>query len=200
MWERNGIKLILTISVALFFVQTTANANPEIIVSEIYYNSTGNDIDNEFIELYVWDDKNLGDIDLSEWNITTYDGDNETLPEVAALGNFSYIVIHMGSGINDLDASDGRAVIYLGRSTEMLDNNGDEIGIYAQDNSLVDFVRYSGGNGDPVMGGWSSEDTGIFTSNNNESIQILGPDLNNSSNWISGVPSEGEPNIYEFRI
>ncbi|WP_456474655.1 NosD domain-containing protein, partial [Candidatus Pyrohabitans sp.] len=165
----------------------------KIMINEIYYNTSGTDLTDEFIELYVWDD-GWGDVNLSGYKITTFDGDNETLPDVSGLSKFGFVVIYMGSGTSDLNASDGNATIYLGRGSEMLDDAGDEVGLYDSEGNLIDFVRYGGGNGDGVSGGWSTGDAGITANNANESIQIHGPDLDNSSNWVSAHPTEGEPN------
>jgi hypothetical protein len=180
-------------------VSITVIPGLDIMISEIYYN-TSNDLQDQYIELYVWDDGGLGNVNISGWYVTTYDGDNEILPYITGLGKFDYIVIHMGSGINDLDASDGNATIYLNRISPMLDYPGDEVGLYDSQGVIYDFVRYGGGNGDSVQENWPVSDPGIVANNINESIQILGADLDDSSNWISSPISENEPNIFEWII
>jgi parallel beta-helix repeat protein len=174
-----------------------ARADNKVQISEIYYASDGNDLDRQYVELYLWENITS---DLSGWYLTTFDGDIGVLPAITGLHEFEYIVVHMGNGTDDLDASDGKATVYLNRTEPMLDNAGDEVGLYDSSGTLIDFVRYGGGNGDPVLGNWPSDDPGITANYLNESIQIFGEDMNNSTNWISSPLSEGEANIYDFRV
>lgn len=194
MWK---IKHTIIIFLLIVLGQSSAYANPEVIINEIYYNSTGNDLEKEFIELYVWDDGNIN-IDISGWNVTTYDGNNETLPYIENLRNFTSIAIFMGSGTSDLNASDGNATIYLGRTTELLNDSAGQVGLYDRYNNLIDFVRYGGGSGQPALGNWDESDPGITAISSNKSIQLHGEDLNSSINWFSAQPSPAEPNIFEF--
>jgi hypothetical protein len=173
--------------------------NPlDLTISEIYYKTAGNDFNLEFIELYVYDDGG-SDMDTSGWYVTTYDAEgNIALPYISNLDDFDFIVIHMGEGINDTDASDGVATIYLNLASPILDNAGDEVGLYDSLGNIYDFVRYKGGNGDPVLENWQSSDFGISVNTTSESIQVHGADLDDSTNWVSATASEGEANIYEF--
>lgn len=166
-----------------------------IIISEIFYSAT-NELD-DFVELYVWDD-NGSSVNITDWYITTFDGFNESLPSVSNLGNYNYISIKMGIGIDDLDASDGQATIYLDRLDSILANFGDEVGLYASNDELVDFVRYAGGNGDPVLGNWDDDDLGESALESDESLQIMGPDHDSSINWIASETSEANPNVLDF--
>jgi len=164
-----------------------------LMISEINYNST---IDNDFIELFVVE-SNGDSIDVSGWYVTTFDGDEETLPTISSFEQFDYVAIKMGSGVDDLDASDGGATIYLDRLESMLDSVGDEVGLYNSDDELLDFVRYGGGGNDSVLSGWNIGDPGAICSPL-ESIQVHGKDLDSSSNWISAPPSPALPNVDEW--
>ena len=181
--------LIIWVLVSLLIVGGVSAADVQI--NEIYY--TASDPLDDYVELFVLDNSS----NLAGWNITTFDGDNETFPAISNLNNFTYITIKMGFGIDDLDATDYNVTIYLGRGTSMLDS-GDEVGLYDSTSTLVDFVRYGGGNGDGVLGGWSSSDPGISTSDAQKSLQLLGFDRNNSGNWRVSSITPGEPNIREF--
>jgi len=199
-----GIIVLLAISSFVGCVekkddQTQITEYAVISLGEIYYKTSSNDVDGEFIELYVWDDKGES-VDISGWYVTTFDDDKEILPSISGLGNYDYVAIRMGSGVDDLDASDGDATIFLGRSDEMLDDSGDEIGLYNPSNVLVDFVRYEGGNGDPVLGNWSDTDLGASADNENESVQLIGFDNDNSNNWKSSPISQASPNIVDFFV
>ena len=194
------IGIILMVSASTFsgciVDDTTTVEDFVLIISEIYYNSTGNSL-NEFIELYVVE-SDSDSIDISDWYVTTFDGDDELLPSISDLEQFDYISLYMGSGTDDLDASDGSATIYLDRIESMLDILGGEVGLYDSNDELVDFVRYNGGTNISALGGWSPSDSGARASSSLESIQIHGKDLDGSSNWISAPPSPAEPNIDEW--
>lgn len=163
----------------------------KVVISEIYY---WGGVDNEFVELYIRENVSTN---LLNWYITTYDDDKGTLPAISGLEQFCYVVVRPGLGTDDLDASDGTATVYLNLLAPILDDSGDEVGLYDAQGTLVDFVRYGGGNGDPVLGDWPPDDSGAVA-DSGESIQIQGDDQDNSGNWMSGPPSEGEANIYEF--
>jgi len=163
-----------------------------VLISEVKYAEDENG--PEFVELYVPDS---GGLDLSGWYITTFDGDKVEIPEIKGIKNFAYILLVFGSGTDDLDASDGEAVVYLGE--EILDDGGDEVALYDPNDNLRDYTRYKGENGDPVLGGWSEDDAGPEAPPG-MSIQLLGDDLNGNANWVASPPSGGSPNVVEFEI
>lgn len=193
-----GLAILIVASCFSGCVEDTTISVEEFVlmISEIYYNATGN-MTNEFIEFYVVE-ADGSSINISGWYVTTFDNDEEYLTSISDLEQFDYIALRMGAGTNDLDASDGGATIYLDRNESMLDIPGDEIGLYNADDELVDFVRYNGGNNDSILGGWDRSDLGAIANNSMESIQIHGQDMDNSSNWISAPPSPAEPNIDEW--
>ena len=157
-----------------------------VYISEVYYDPSGSEVNNEFIELFI-DDSILN---LSHWVITTFDNDNYTLPYISDLSYSNFVIIIPGQGIDDLDATDGIATIYLNRGISILSNSGDEIGLFNNKGEIIDFIRYEGGNGDSVLENWSVNDLGI-TANGEESIQITGDDFDSSNNWISAEPTLG---------
>ncbi len=166
----------------------------ELLISEVKYSVDGSG--PKFVELQVVDSSGLN---LDGWYLTTLDGDKIELPSVIGLRDFVYITLVFGPGEDDLDASDGTAVIYVEGKEEVLDENGDEVALYDPNNNLRDYMRYKGGNGDPVLGGWSEDDPGPVAEPG-KSVQLLGDDLNSSANWISSQPSGGLPNVMEFTI
>jgi hypothetical protein len=189
------ILVIATAAAALLLVTGPAPTpistfENKVVISEIYY---WGGVENEFVELYIRE--NVG-TNLLNWYITTYDDDKGTLPAISGLEEFCYIVVRPGFGTDDLDASDGTATVYLNLLAPILDDS-DEVGLYDAQGALVDFVRYGGGNGDAALGDWPQDDQGA-AADPEESIQIQGEDQDNSGNWMSGPPSGGEANIYEF--
>ncbi|MCD6235854.1 MAG: lamin tail domain-containing protein, partial [Thaumarchaeota archaeon] len=165
-----------------------------VLISEVKYLS--DPASPEFVELYVLDS---GGLDLGGWYLTTFDGDEVRLPAITGLRDFSYVLVVFGAGEDDLDASDGVATVYLEDVEDVLDDGGDEVALYDSNDNLRDYVRYSGGNGDPVLGGWRRDDPGP-EARRGESIQLLGEDVNDSSNWVSSSPSGGLPNVVEFKL
>jgi len=148
------------------------------------------EIDHNFVELYI---PNSTGLDISGWYITTFDGDKFVIPYIFGLGSFDYVSIHFGHGINDLDASDGNAAVYFDVTSPL--NAADEVGLYNK--KIVDFVRYNGGNGDPVKAGWSNLDLGPSL-DAGKSVQIHGPDEDSSANWVTDEKSEAQPNVFTW--
>ena len=170
----------------------TSSYAKSVVISEAHYLKE-NEVE-DYIELYLWEDL---DSDLDGWILTTFDDDDESLPAISSLRMFVYIIVYMGDGTDDLDGSDGLVTIFLGRSESMLDDDGDEVALYDDTGAIVDYIRYGGGNGGPVYGGWNESDLGISASPG-ESLQILGEDLDDSSNWYSEEPTPNGPNAFTF--
>ena len=164
----------------------------KIVISEVHYLEE-NELE-DYIELYLWEDLTTN---MSGWTLTTFDDDEETLPAISGLRKLVYLIVYMGDGTNELDASDGLATIFLGRTESMLDDGGDEVALYDNAGEIADYIRYSGGNGGPIYGDWSKLDGGVSASQG-ESLQILGEDLDDSSDWCSEEPTPNGPNAYTF--
>ncbi len=164
-------------------------SSAEILISEV---------DRSFVELTIRDDKD-SNLDVSGWSITTFDGgDNFVLPAISDFGEFDYLSVHFGPGTNDLNASDGSATVYFNVPSPIR-AAGDEVGLLDSNGNVVDFVRFNGGNGDPVLAGWSASDPGP-TLVAGKSVQIHGPDMNSSENWVTDIKTEAEPNVLSILI
>ncbi|TFG34579.1 lamin tail domain-containing protein, partial [Candidatus Thorarchaeota archaeon] len=132
--------------------------NGKAWINEVHMNSTLT-VDEEYFEIYI--SAAYTESTISGWKITTFDNEGRiTLPTIMNVDAEDYIVVYTGSGIEDLDASDGTATIYLGRSERILDAAGDEIAIFDEAGNIIHFMRYSGGNGDALYDGWSETDEG----------------------------------------
>lgn len=189
-------KLILVAFFLLIF-SAFAYAQPEVMISEIYYD-TPNDSEMEFVEFYVYDDDG-STIDVSGWYIDDYDGNQLVLPSITDLENFDYVSIKIGSCVSDLDASDGSATICYNLGYPILDA-ADEIGLYDSFNITQDFVLYNGGNSGVYYENWNPLDLGIVQDNTLESIQVHGPDEDNSENLVSAPPTEADPNQFSTEL
>ncbi len=200
--NKKGLSLFLIVIIGitgfgLYFMVNNPNNVPtedyigDVSISEIYYNADV--FQNDFIELYIWDNESL---DLTDWVLRDYDGWETKLPTIVNLKVFTHIAVYLGQGTNDLDASDLSAKIYLGLSNDVLDNS-DEVGLYDNYGRLIDFVKYNGGNSNVNYGNWSSSDSGPVAKSG-ESIQLFGNDTDSSVNWISSVPTPADANMITF--
>lgn len=136
---------------------TAIPANAAVIVNEILYHADAVSPDpmcqHEWVELY-----NAGnsDIDLVGWVIANRDGaggpNARTLPS-AQLPPGAYLVIHIASGSNDLDLSDGCGEYFTGDApgSNLFDDGSDECGLYAGA-LIVDFAAWNFGDSGYVPG------------------------------------------------
>jgi hypothetical protein len=166
-------------------------------ICEIHYNQTLT-VDQEFFEVYI--SEGYTKEKLSGWYITTFDEEGMLrLPLVSSIDAEDYIAIYGGTGEDDLDASDGSASIHLGLTDRLLNPSGDEIGLFTEDGNVIDYVRYSGGNGDETYDGWPDEDNGpSLPSNHSGSVSLFGFESANTSKWMESLTSPGRPNVYGF--
>ncbi|TFF68407.1 hypothetical protein EU520_00430 [Candidatus Thorarchaeota archaeon] len=149
----------------------------------------------EYVELYT----DGGFEDVSGWILTTYDGDRFVLPSLTGSADFAFIVVSSGDGSDDLDLDDGQVTIHTGLAIQNLDVPGDEVGLHDSEGALVSFMRYGGGNGDPVLGNWPEAEDGVDVPTEEEyAISLMGNSESYSSSWLSTANSPGEPNAELF--
>jgi len=148
--------------------------NGDAWISEVHMNTTLT-VDEEYFEIYI--SEAYAETSIQGWKITTFDAEGRvTLPTIMNVDAEDYIA---GEGTEDLDAEDGTAVVYLGRSDRILDPDGDEIAIYDELDRVIHYMRYEGGNGDP-------------------SLSYFGQDKTNTSAWLASLMTPGHPNAYQF--
>jgi hypothetical protein len=169
----------------VFVLVQTVSAN---VISEVLYDPIGSELDGEFVEIYFIEDP-------SGFKLTSYDNDFYTIPTIYNFNQYTYVVIITGSGLNDLDASDNLITLYQGSLISIFGNSGDEVALLNPSNTAIDFIRYEGGNGDTLYG-WPINDNGLITPEGN-SIQLIGPDVNSSTNWIVANPTMGQANFLD---
>jgi hypothetical protein len=171
--------------------------NGDAWINEVHMNATVT-VDEEFFEIYISD--SYSESSIIGWKVTTFDDEGRiTLPSMTNVDAEDYIAVYTGSGINDLDATDGTAIVYLGLSDRILDPVGDEIAVYDESNLVIHFMRYSGGNGDEVLDGWSNSDQGpSLPAGHSGSLSYFGQDKTNTSAWLESLTTPGNPNQYMF--
>ncbi|MBN2229664.1 MAG: lamin tail domain-containing protein, partial [Candidatus Thorarchaeota archaeon] len=171
---------------------TPSTYNGVAFISEVYYSDS---IENEFVEMYI--PSTYTEDSLPEWFITTFDDESLIrLPSILGIDGEDYIAVYTGTGTSDLDASDGKAEIYIGLNDSILAPTGDEIGLFDSNGSVIDFMRYSGGNGDDLFDDWPSSDDG--PSSTSGSISLFGYDTGDSTNWGESIDTPGMPNIISY--
>ena len=172
---------------AALFMTLNAAAAPKI--TEVHYRGSPED---DFIELFYEKEDAADDI-----FITTQDNDTYKLPPVKNTHqDGAYLVIRFTEGDDDLDASDGSALVYLNRKTSILSESGDEVYVIeGDDGKVVDFVSYNGGNGDLVPEGFAAEE---IKAGVGESLQLV------DEKWLSAPPTPGSnykpASIYQWSL
>ncbi len=157
-----------------------------VIINEVHPDESTQD---EFIELFT-----TGQLpDMTNWILTTYDDDIITLPTLTGNSKYLYLRVFTGVGTNDLDINDNQATVYAGLNSSILDPSGDEVGIHDASGLLVDFMRYGGGNGDPILGDWNDAMDGPNPPASDESLSYF-PSDDLSDSWVTGPMTPGEPN------
>ncbi len=110
-----------------------------LVINELSSYGSGN---SEWVEIY-----NSGkDMDITGLEIDDQDGNTYTVPnDIGTMPHDSYLVIYFGSGTDDKDFSDGVAHLYAGFTSDILNDNGDDLVLKIGGNA-IDYVAYwSGG-------------------------------------------------------
>ncbi len=176
---------------------TYSTFNGDAWINEVHMNSTLT-ANEEYFEIYISNDYTQSSI--TGWTITTFDEEGRvTLPTIMNVDAEDFIAVYTGTGLDDHDASDGTAVVYLGLEDRILDPEGDEIAIFDESNLLIHYMRYGGGNGGPVYDEWSTTDVGpSLPAGHTGSLSYFGEDKTNTTAWLESLTTPGNPNKYAF--
>ncbi|MCK5774261.1 MAG: hypothetical protein KAH57_10780 [Thermoplasmata archaeon] len=140
---------------------------------------------DEWFEIYI-EGGATGSVE--GWSLTTFDEELIPMPTVSGLDGYDHIMVYTSSGTADLDGSDGEATVYLDLELDILDDQGDEIALFDQEENIIDFVAWGEGNGDTPREGWTNTSY-IPSPEEGSSISIQGPDEGSDSYWTQGPPS-----------
>lgn len=176
---------------------TVSAFNGDAWINEVHMNSTLT-VEEEYFEIYV--SASYTETSIQGWQITTFDEEGRlALPTIMNVDAEDYIAVYTGTGTEDLDATDGTATVYLGRSDRILDPEGDEIAIFDESNQVIHFMRYEGGNGDALYDDWNDDDDGPqLPVGHMGSLSYFGQDKTNTSAWLQSLTTPGNPNQYAF--
>jgi len=173
------------------------------MVSEIKYTSGGaSPLQEQFIELYSFVNHTGGT--FSGWFIETRSSSGNTvlsktaIPQVAGLGHFWHLLIFGNDGATTINASARFATVHLNITGTFLNQTAGQVILYHGNNPIVaDFVCYGAVQSPvnvPASDQWRSTDTGASITNQSHSLNIWGPDDDDSSNWYSDMPTPGSFN------
>lgn len=132
--------------------QTQGNSLPNVIFSEIYYDTVGTDTVEEWIELY--NDSSIT-VNIAGWTITDNNGTGSTytIPAGNSIAPWSYFTIAVNStGFNNLYSYD--ADLY--GAIPSLNNDGDTLLLKNASSELMDEVAWEGGASQGVPANWGS--------------------------------------------
>jgi hypothetical protein len=144
------------------------------------------DASDEFVEIQYRAEQNY---DLDSWGITTFESEPISLPEIDGLEYLAIITVFTGTGIPDLDASDGRSVVYLNLTSDIFNDTSGEIAILDDGNRILDYVRYGSIDSTERDTFWESGGGSIPSITQNTSAQLFGPDVDSSDNWENAPPT-----------
>ena len=164
---------------------------PQIIISEIMYNSPGTD--DEWIEVY---NGNGDDVDISSWTIV-YSGGTFTFPGSTTITNGDYITIALGSNgdgtynndspftpdFNNLSGSPSNSNVKDTNDTNKLGNTSGTITLKNGSGTSIDIVAYDDGDASSTDGGGPSYEILDTTSDNSDTV----------SNWQASAINGGSP-------
>jgi len=176
---------------------TYSSFNGEAWINEVHMNSTLT-VDEEYVEIYI--SESYSEATITGWKITTFGTEGRiVLPTITNVDAEDFIAVYSGTGNEDLDATDGTAVVYLGLADRILNPDGDEVAIFDASDLLIHYMRYEGGDGGPLHDGWSTTNDGpSLPAGHTGSLSYFGHDKTNASAWLQSLTTPGDPNQYMF--
>jgi uncharacterized repeat protein (TIGR01451 family) len=183
----------------LNIIDTVSPSAGKIIINEVLYNETGTatNINDEFIELYNPSSSpvDLSGLKLADGHLTANDSDSTngfsyTFPNSTILQPGQYAVIWIGDNNANHQATSAAFQAWLG-VTPKLNNSGDDIWLYDNQNKIIDYIAYGGGsevNTPPasVLNLWDNTyQSSLIGVSSGQSISLTpnGQDTNVSACW-----------------
>ena len=102
------------------------------------YNPAGSEVEGEWIELF----NNGSDaVNVTGWVVTDQDGSDDFVFPRMEMPSGAFVIIHVGTGNNSTDFSNGAAEFYLFKHSAFLSNSGDDICLL-NGSDVVDYIRF----------------------------------------------------------
>jgi hypothetical protein len=182
---------------------------PDVVINELMFDPVGANTDGQWVELFNRENKSVY---LNGWAIHDYDVafPMYKITNVIILPSSNYIVLWDGAGVNDLDFSDGRGILYGQWGAAQLSTAQDEVGLYCSSTmenqyTLMDFVAYGADAGTDddlavTAGIWTSgafASTALYTEGSSLVLLPDGDDHNLASDWtVDHTPTPKWGNKY----
>ncbi|WP_099070308.1 lamin tail domain-containing protein [Nostoc linckia] len=134
--------------------KVSSNNVGKVIINEVLYNETGtnSNTNDEFIELYNPSSSavDLSGFKLADGHLTANDNDTTngftyTFPNGTTLQPGQYVVIWIGNNNANHQATGAAFQAWLGQ-TPKLNNLGDDIWLYDNQNQIIDYIAYGSAN------------------------------------------------------
>ena len=171
----------------------------KVIINEVLYSETGTNTNtnDEFIELYNPSSStvDLSSFKLADGHLTANDNDSTngftyTFPNGTTLQPGKYAVIWIGDNNANHQATAAAFQAWLGQ-TPKLNNSGDDIWLYDNQDKIIDYIAYGSGsevNTPPasILNLWDNTyQSSLIGANNGQSISLTanGKDTNVSACW-----------------
>jgi len=164
----------------------TAPVLPEILFSEVFYDTPGTDSDEEWVELYNTTSQN---IDLGGYSITDNNGTGAvyTFPANTVIDANSYFTFAVNqAGFNAIYSADA----YFYGGLPALNNGGDALLLTDASGNLVDEVAWESGASAGLPSGWS---TGLTAATGESIVRTsVTSDSDSEADW-SVLTNNGDP-------
>ncbi|MCP5045951.1 MAG: MBL fold metallo-hydrolase [bacterium] len=169
------------------FPQTQTNSFP-VVFSEVYYDTTGTDSDEEWIELY---NNSPVVVDIGGWKIKDNNGSggSYTIPSGNAIDPGTYFTIALDS--TGFDALYGYDADLYG-SFPSLNNSGDALILEDSHSNVIDTVAWEGGAGAGTPTGWGSSSAPSASTGNTIVRTTVTTDSDTYSDWGT-ASNDGNP-------
>ncbi|MHA1997928.1 MAG: hypothetical protein ACTSU9_07390 [Promethearchaeota archaeon] len=179
-----------------------SEAIDDIWISEIQYASTNiHPVNDQYFEIYVHDDvtnASFRDFHIESRNRT---GDlivNVDVPELSDIGKYWHVLIYAKNGTNSRDTLDKSITVYLNLTIGTWFDTLSGAIVIRKGSSPIDSVAY--GNYSSPVWNWPISDGGMWVNETSQSLNIWGPDADNSSNWYPDTQTPGSFNNLHHNI
>ncbi|MFH0816917.1 MAG: phospholipase D-like domain-containing protein [Methanobacteriota archaeon] len=167
--------------------ETAGRVDTGVRFSELMFNPMGTEQDGEWVEICNYGSTS---VNLGGWTLTDQDAAPELVFPDIELTSGQFVVVHTGAGENGTDAS-GTVHFYIGRTSGVWNNPGDDSLLLDSDSNVADFFSYGNGTGldaCPAEGYWPHA---AQLPAEGLSLALAGEPMNA---WLPRVPSEGRAN------
>jgi len=176
---------------------TGYRATGDVLINELLYDTTGDELSGEFIELF---NSGPSSVDITCWTLSDQDGTEpyDCIFPSMVLPSGAYAVVYSCWGKNDLDLSDNVAHLYIDSPVAIWTNTGDDALLVNATGAGVDYVAF--GNGTYIDGpkaglSWTGPN-GTAPEGSTLARLPNGIDTDAGSDWTARTPTPGYFNEY----